>query len=44
MNYELKVKEILKQTYILTGKINDEQLIKNLIEIVKKNKDENFKL
>jgi hypothetical protein len=42
MNYELKVKEILKQTYILTGKINDEQLIKNLIEIVKKNKDENL--
>ena len=40
MNFELKVKEILKETYILTGKINNEQLIKNLIEVVKKNKDE----
>jgi hypothetical protein len=42
MNFELKVKEILKETYILTGKINNEQLIKNLIEVVKKNKDENL--
>jgi hypothetical protein len=42
MNFELKVKEIIKQTYILTGKINNEQLIKNLIEVVKKNKDENL--
>lgn len=42
MNFELKVKEILKETYILTGKINNEQLIKNLIEFVKKNKDENL--
>ena len=42
MNYELKVKEILKETFILTGKINDEQLIKNLIEFIKKNKDENL--
>jgi hypothetical protein len=42
MNFELKVKEILKETFILTGKINNEQLIKNLIEIVKKNKDENL--
>jgi len=40
MNFELKVKEILKETYILTGKINNKQLIKNLIEVVKKNKDE----
>jgi hypothetical protein len=39
MNFELKVKEILKETYILTGKINNEELIKNLIEVVKKNKD-----
>lgn len=42
MNFELKVKEILKETYILTGKINNEQLIKNLINFVKKNKDENL--
>jgi hypothetical protein len=40
MNFELKVKEILKETYILTGKINNEQLIKNLIEFVRKNKDD----
>jgi hypothetical protein len=42
MNFELKVKEILKETYILTGKINNERLIKNLIDFVKKNKDENL--
>ena len=42
MNFELKVKEILKETYILTGKINNEKLIKNLINVVKKNKDENY--
>lgn len=42
MNFELKVKEILKETYILTGKINNEQLIKNLIDTVRKNKDENL--
>ncbi len=42
MNYELTVKEILKETFILTGKINNEQLIKNLIEFIKKNKDENL--
>jgi len=42
MNFELKVKEILKETYILTGKINNEQLIKNLIDYIKKNKDENL--
>lgn len=42
MNFELKVKEILKETYILTGKINNEQLIKNLIDVVKNNKDENL--
>ncbi len=42
MNFELKVKEILKKTYILTGKINNKQLIKNLITFVKNNKDENL--
>ena len=39
MNFELKVKEVLKETYILTGEINNDKLINNLIEIVKKNKD-----
>ena len=42
MNFELNVKEILKETYILIGKINNKELIKNLIEVVKKNKDENL--
>jgi hypothetical protein len=42
MNYELKVKEILKETYILTGKINDQNIINNLINFVKNNKDENL--
>jgi hypothetical protein len=42
LNFELKVKEILKKTYILTGKINNEQLIKNLVDFVKKNKDKNL--
>jgi hypothetical protein len=40
MNFELKVKEILNPTYILTGKINDKNIINNLINFVKKNKDE----
>jgi hypothetical protein len=40
MNFKLKVKEILKETYILTGKINNEHLIKNLIEFVRKTKDD----
>jgi len=42
MNFELNVKEILKETYILTGEIKNEQLIKNLITFVKNNKDENL--
>jgi len=40
MNFELKVREILKETYILTGKINNENIINNLIHFVKNNKDE----
>ena len=40
MNFELKVKEVLKETYILIGKINDEDIINNLIHFVKNNKDE----
>jgi hypothetical protein len=40
MNFDLKVKDILKETYILTGKINDKNIINNLINFVKNNKDE----
>lgn len=37
MNFELKVKEILKETYILTGKIDDQNIINNLICFIKNN-------
>ena len=40
MKFELKVKDILKETYILTGKINNKEIIDNLIHFVKNNKDE----
>jgi hypothetical protein len=40
MNFELIAKEILKETYILTGKINNQTIINNLIHFVKNNKDE----
>ena len=40
MNFELKVKEIIKDTFILTGKINNKDIINNLINFVKNNKDE----
>jgi hypothetical protein len=39
MNFELKVKEISLDTYILSGKINDTIIINNLINFVKKTKD-----
>lgn len=39
MNYELKVKEILFETFIFTGKIEDKQIINNLINFVKNNKN-----
>ena len=42
MNFELKVKDILRETYILTGKIKNEQLIKNLTTFIKNNKDEDL--
>lgn len=42
MNFELIVKEILLETFILTGKINDSIIINNLINFVKNNKDENL--
>jgi hypothetical protein len=45
MNFELKVKEITKETYILTSKINDKDIINNLIKSIKecKNSDLNYK-
>jgi len=40
MNFELQVKEVLKETFILTGKIKDKDIINNLTNFVKNNKDE----
>jgi hypothetical protein len=40
MNYELKTKEIPVETFILTGKIDNKEIINNLINFVKNNKDE----
>ena len=40
MNFELKVKELSIETFLLIGKIYDKQLINNLINFVKNNKDE----
>lgn len=42
MNFELKVKELMLETFILTGKINDNLIINNLINFVKNNKDNNL--
>ena len=42
MNFELRVKELSQETFILTGKINDGDIINNLINFVKNNKDENL--
>jgi hypothetical protein len=40
MNYELNVKDLSIETYILTGKINNKKLIENLTAFVKNNKNE----
>ena len=42
MNFELKVKEIKLETFILTGVLDDIDIVNNLINFVKKNKDENL--
>jgi len=42
MNFNLIVKEINKETFILIGELNDTDLINNLINFVKNNKDENL--
>jgi hypothetical protein len=39
MNFELKVKEISLDVYILIGKINDSIIINNLISFIKNTKD-----
>jgi hypothetical protein len=40
MEFDLKVREIKLSTYILTGKINNKEIINNLINFIKNNKDE----
>ena len=40
MNYELQIKELILETFILTGKINDKELLKNLTDKVKKIRDD----
>jgi hypothetical protein len=40
MNFDLKVKEILKETFILTGEIQNSKIIDNLKNFVKNNKNE----
>jgi hypothetical protein len=40
MNFDLKVRNVSKEIFILTGEIKEDKLIKNLIDFIKKNKDE----
>jgi len=40
MNFELKVKEIIIDSFILTGKIKDQNIINNLINTVRNTKDD----
>lgn len=42
MNFNLIVKEINKETFILIGELKDIDLINNLINFVRNNKDENL--
>ena len=42
MEYNLAVKEINRESYILTGKIKNKTILNNLINFVKNNKDEKF--
>jgi hypothetical protein len=42
MNFNLMAKDINIETYILTGMLDDTDIINNLINFVKKNKDENL--
>jgi hypothetical protein len=40
MNFDLKVKEVSLETFILTGKIDNREIIDNLINFIKNNKNE----
>ena len=40
MNFDLKVKDVFLETFILTGKINNPEIINNLINFIKNNKNE----
>jgi len=40
MNFELKIKEIPLQNFLLTSKINNKEIINNLIYFIKNNKNE----
>jgi hypothetical protein len=40
MNFDLKVKEIPVETFLLIGKIENKEIINNLIHFIKNNKDE----
>jgi hypothetical protein len=42
MNFNLQVKDIVKETFLLTGKIDDKEIINNLKDFVRNNKDENL--
>jgi hypothetical protein len=39
MNFDLKVKDISLETYILTGNINNQEIINNLINFIKNSKN-----
>jgi hypothetical protein len=40
MNFDLKVKDIPLETFLLTGKIDNKDIINNLINFIRNNKDE----
>ena len=42
MNFNLQVKEIVKETFLLTGKIDNKEIISSLKDFVRNNKDENL--
>jgi hypothetical protein len=42
MNFDLKVKEIQKETFILIGKINNQTIINNLVADIKNKKDKDL--
>jgi hypothetical protein len=42
MNFDLKVKQISKETFILIGQINNKMIVDSLINTIKNTKDENL--